>query len=88
MRMLDTTPAGLRTRDSTVKSAVNMSCKAGDAYMMDSRLWHRGGSNESKLRRRLLYVTFGVPHCRPEGSTYSILDEMEGRLKLRDYVDL
>ena len=44
----------------------------------------RGGANSSSRRRRLLYVTFGVPHCLPEGSTYSILDEYVGRLRLRD----
>ena len=48
----------------------------------------RGGCNASQLRRRLLYVTFGVPYCRPEGSTYSILEEhAQRRLKLRDYRD-
>ena len=44
----------------------------------------RSGANSSSRRRRLLYVTFGVPHCLPEGSTYSILDEYVGRLRLRD----
>ena len=88
MRLRDPQPsAGTRRyRDAAAKLAVDMSCGAGDVYMMDSRLWHRGGGNASQRRRRLLYVTFGVPYCRPEGSTYSLLEELKGRLKLRDFV--
>jgi len=66
---------------------------AGDAMVMDSRTLHCGGENTSDKRRRLLYVTF---HCgtvapsadqegvarRPAHSTYSLLDEYAGMLKL------
>jgi len=72
-------------REAADASGCHMGCQAGDAYLMDSRLWHRGGKNASELRRRLLYVTFGVPHCKPVGSTYSILAEMDGQLRMRDY---
>ena len=76
---------GRRARESVVDT--HMACGAGDAFLMDSRLWHCGGSNHSMKRRRLLYVTFGVPHCSPRGSTYSILWELTGRLRLRHYND-
>lgn len=59
---------------------------AGAALLMDSRCLHCGGANsassESGSRRRLLYVTFQVPHCRPSGGTMSILPEYEGRFRL------
>ncbi len=60
--------------------------EAGSTLLMDSRCLHCGGANTassvSGSRRRLLYVTFQVPHCRPSGGTMSILPEYEGRLRL------
>lgn len=82
----DQGPEGSCKRRAAERAAVQMSCKSGDAFVMDSRLWHHGGGNRSALRRRLFYVTFGVPHCHPDGSTYSILEEMAGQLRLRDWV--
>jgi len=58
----------------------------GDGFLMDSTPWHHGGANSSEHRRRLFYVTFAVPHCNPVGSTYSILDEMVGQLRLRQFL--
>jgi hypothetical protein len=81
----DKSDRGATIRKAADASGCHMGCRAGDAFLMDSRLWHRGGRNSSKHRRRLLYVTFGAPFCRPPGSTYSILDELVGRLRLRDY---
>lgn len=74
---------GRRARQAAESCDEHMACECGDAFLMDSRLWHCGGSNQSGLRRRLLYVSFGVPHCVPAGSTYSILDEYKQRLRVR-----
>uniref|UniRef100_A0A7S0L189 Phytanoyl-CoA dioxygenase n=1 Tax=Coccolithus braarudii TaxID=221442 RepID=A0A7S0L189_9EUKA len=84
-RLRDTSARGVLDRKAADVSGLHMGCSSGDCFLMDSRLWHRGGENDSDCRRRLFYVTFGVPHCRPQGSTYSILDELVGRLRLRDY---
>jgi hypothetical protein len=51
---------------------------------MDSRAVHRGSANgERGERRTLLYVTLQVPENAPPGSTYSLLPEYRGRLRLR-----
>ena len=76
---------GRRARQQAEALDRHMACAAGDAFLMDSRLWHCGGSNHSARRRRLFYVTFGVPHAIPRGSTFSILDEQRNRLRLRHY---
>ena len=55
---------------------------AGDAMMMDSRTLHCGSANTSTQRRRLLYMTFHVPHNMPGGSTYSLLEEYAGKFVL------
>lgn len=49
---------------------------------MDSRAWHRGGANTSTDRRVLLYLTLRVPGSAPLGSTYSLLEEYQGRFRL------
>ena len=64
--------------------AYTMPCNAGDAYVMDSRLYHKGCSNESDQRRRVLCASFALPHCEPPGSTYSLLYEMRGKLRLKN----
>ena len=57
---------------------------AGDVLLMDSRAVHRGSANgERGERRTLLYVTLQVPENAPPGSTYSLLPEYRGRLRLR-----
>ena len=84
-RLRSKAASGAKDRNAADESGVHMACMAGDAFVMDSRLWHRGGCNASVSRRRLLYVTFAAPHCFPPGSTYSILDEFVGRLRLRNY---
>lgn len=60
-----------------------MTLRAGDAALMDSRLWHCGTANTSATRRFLLVVTFGAAHALPEGSTYSLLPRLEGRWTLQ-----
>jgi hypothetical protein len=47
---------------------------AGDALVMDSRLWHQGGANRSDRRRSLFVLSFlSAGGSRPRGSTYSLL---------------
>lgn len=62
-------------------------CAAGDAYVLDSRCWHRGGAvspaREGGQRRRLLYLSFAAPgNAPPPGSTLTLADVYEGRLRL------
>ena len=67
-------PLALRARGS-----VSMTMRAGDAAVMDSRLWHSGGANSSSQRRCLLVVSFGDGANLPDGSTYSILPQLAAR---------
>ena len=57
--------------------------RQGDCVLMDSRLWHCGGANQSDARRTLLVASFlsrdGHP---PYGSTYSLLEHLTGQLTL------
>jgi ectoine hydroxylase-related dioxygenase (phytanoyl-CoA dioxygenase family) len=81
----DPTTGGSALLENPDRGAVQFEAAAGDALVMDSRLLHCGGTNSSDRRRRLLYVTFNVPHNLPTGSTYSLLAE-NSRLKLRHLV--
>lgn len=82
-RLRDEGARGNKARRKIESMDEHMACEVGDAFLMDSRLWHCGGSNGSAQRRRVLYVSFNAPHCLPRGSTYSILGELAGRLRLR-----
>ena len=92
----------------------HLPCMAGDAVLMDSRLWHCGGANASgrrrsllfsspaslleplrlcllppgssfhallsAIRRSLLVASFLAERGQPPyGSSYSLLEELEGR---------
>ena len=62
-------PAVLRDRPTELALL-----RTGDALLMDSRLWHRGGANKSRSRRSLLVLSFvSSEGGRPAGSTYSLL---------------
>ena len=56
----------------------------GDCVMMDSRLFHCGGSNTSGLRRRLAYFSLHAPGILPGGPDhpYSMLPQYKGKLRL------
>lgn len=73
-------PSVLRERPS-----VRMTLGAGDAALMDSRLWHCGGANDDDAGRSrcLLVLTFAAPGAEPEGSTYSMLPAAVGKHTLR-----
>ena len=66
----------------------------GDVLLMDSRAVHRGSANVSfqtgdgdgGRRRVLLYASFQVPNNAPPGSTYSLLEEYQGRFRLRNHL--
>lgn len=75
-------PLALRAR-----GGVSMTMRAGDAALMDSRLWHSGGANSSSQRRCLLVVSFGDGANLPDGSTYSILPQLARKHTLRSLRD-
>lgn len=78
--MREVGPHVFRNRESVALAALG----CGDCALMDSRLWHCGGANMSRTRRRcLLVVSFGVAGAFPEGSTYSLLPHLEGRHTLK-----
>lgn len=54
VRLREKTEEGKRDREMADAASFHMGCRAGDAFVMDSRLWHRGGANNSGSRRRLL----------------------------------
>ena len=59
---------------------------AGDVLLMDSRAIHRGSANVGAGGRRvLMYASFQVPNNAPPGSTYSMLEEYQGRFRLRSH---
>jgi hypothetical protein len=64
------------------RRGVKMDLRAGEAVVMDSRLWHYGGANTVR-RRSLLVVSFAARGARPKGSTYSLLPHLEGRYSLQ-----
>ena len=77
----------LRAGGSSVLSealGVHMDLSSGDAVVMDSRLWHRGGANmdETGRQRCLLVISFCSPAFFPEGDTYSLLPHIAGRFSL------
>ena len=47
---------------------VVMDLSAGDVVLMDSRLWHCGGANQSSRRRTLLVVSFNSKRVGDEGN--------------------
>ncbi|CAJ1350126.1 unnamed protein product [Effrenium voratum] len=61
-------------------------CSAGSAVLMNSRLLHCGGENKagSSGRRRLFYMTFQKPRNTNHGSTYTIREELTGRVRVCD----
>ena len=64
------------------RRGVAMTLHAGDAVLMDSRLYHHGGANTSGRRRCLLVVSFATREASPKGSTYSLLPHLQGRYTL------
>jgi hypothetical protein len=57
----------------------------GDCVIIDSRLFHCGGSNTSGVRRRLVYFSLHAPGVLPPGGptkSYSMLPQYKGKLRL------
>ena len=67
--------------------AFGLTLDAGDAVLMDSRVWHSGGANTSGRRRCVLVCSFAAPGAFPEGSTYSMLPQLIGKHTLRSLRD-
>lgn len=59
---------------------------AGTALLMNSRLLHCGGENQSGRRRRLFYMTWQKPQNTNHGSTYSLHHSLAGRWRLLDFL--
>jgi ectoine hydroxylase-related dioxygenase (phytanoyl-CoA dioxygenase family) len=65
---------------------VKMTLKAGDAVLMDTRVMHCGGSNQSDRSRMLFHFsleTTAEPKG-PVGFTYNLAPELRGKLTLAD----
>ena len=58
--------------------------EAGDAVIMNSRLLHCGGANSSFRRRPVFYFTFLGKGNKPVGSTFSLVEDLEGKT-LKDF---
>ena len=63
--------------------SVQMDLGPGSAVVMDSRLWHFGGANNSSKRRCLLVASFARAGSSPKGSTYSMIPDLVDRHTLR-----
>lgn len=72
-----------------------LSCGAGDVIVMDSRLWHCGGANNSAYgaRRRVFCASWFRPAsiCLDEfrnlsGATSALLDKERGKWELSDFM--
>jgi hypothetical protein len=64
---------------------VHCTLRAGDAALMDSRLFHCGGANQSAARRRLVYFSTHPPGSLPSGSTYSMFSYYRNGLKIAEF---
>ena len=70
--------------------ALRIAVPAGSVVVMDSRLHHRGSANTSKKRRPTLYFSFVQRRGeRPDGATYSLRRQYEGKRQvvLQDVID-
>ena len=78
MHGTNATAAGLKL--AVMQCTIN----EGDCVMMDSRLFHCGGSNTSSHRRRLAYFSLHAPGILPgdPDHPYSMLPRYKGNLRL------
>lgn len=69
---------------------VKMLVQTGDAYIIDSRLLHRGSANTSSNPRFLFYITFMAknPDGRYCGTTATLRTDYENKYTLRDLVSI
>ena len=58
----------------------------GDVTVMDSRLVHAGGANDSKQRRVLLYVSYRKRGARTAPGT--LLYELQNKYSLKDSAEM
>lgn len=62
-----------------------MTLKAGDLVLYDSRTMHCGGANISDKRRAVFCVSVMGPGIRPDGTTWTMLQTLRGRLRLSEF---
>lgn len=59
-----------------------MNLRRGDLVLYDSRTMHCGGANSSDRRRSVLCISTMGPGIRPDGTTWTLLDSLKGRISL------
>jgi hypothetical protein len=65
-----------------------MAVDLGDAVLMDTRVMHCGGANESDSLRMLFHFSFestAEPNA-PAGFTYNLMPELQGKVMLSDFL--
>eukprot|EP00930_Biecheleria_cincta_P029856 TRINITY_DN20716_c0_g1_i1.p1 TRINITY_DN20716_c0_g1~~TRINITY_DN20716_c0_g1_i1.p1 ORF type:complete len:399 (-),score=86.63 TRINITY_DN20716_c0_g1_i1:33-1229(-) len=62
-----------------------MTLKQGDLVLYDSRTMHCGGANSSDKRRAVFCVSVMGPGIRPDGTTWTMLQTLRGRLRLSEF---
>lgn len=62
-----------------------MTLRQGDLVLYDSRTMHCGGANMSDQRRSVFCVSTMGPGIRPDGTTWTMLGSLRGRLRLSDF---
>lgn len=62
-----------------------MTLKQGDLVLYDSRTMHCGGANISDKRRAVFCVSVMGPGIRPDGTTWTMLQMLRGRLRLSEF---
>jgi len=62
-----------------------MTLECGDLVLYDSRTMHCGGPNNSDRRRSVFCVSTMGPGIRPDGTTWTMLSSLRGRMKLGDF---
>jgi len=62
-----------------------MTLQRGDLVLYDSRTMHCGGANTSDQRRSVFCVSTMGPGIRPDGTTWTMLASLRGRMKLGDF---
>jgi len=68
---------------------VKLTVRAGDVYLVDPRVLHRGTANCAAGAKQMFYLSFeqGEGKRRLLGSTDSLLEDYKGRFSLHDICD-
>eukprot|EP01126_Amoeba_proteus_P050145 TRINITY_DN5900_c0_g1_i2.p1 TRINITY_DN5900_c0_g1~~TRINITY_DN5900_c0_g1_i2.p1 ORF type:complete len:242 (+),score=39.09 TRINITY_DN5900_c0_g1_i2:46-771(+) len=74
----------------TINEPAQMTLKAGQAVLMDTRIMHCGGANTSSIDRLLLHFSFEttIESNPPAGFTYNIIPDLKGKICLSQMMEL